>query len=173
MIFFKVAQIWEKCFFLSDVSRNKRTDENPQAQHRLVYTEEKRLRKCVYCYHKNVKTYSGHAVTSYFQCQACGVALCKTMRTCFVDFHKYIEESGNPIQIVDGRRNRSIKSEACTNPSFRSDGRSSVDTCTQDPAQEYTYCITLSSPESQWCGPCYWVLNEKGWGYIILTWVGI
>lgn len=138
--------------FLSGSSKNRKVTSRPVILHQLVYTEEKRLRKCVYCHLKNARTYSGHAVTSYFQCQACGVALCKTMRNCFGDFHKHIEERGwNDFNTGTGRRRLSgswIKSEPLTTATVQSDSISSVDTGSHE-TPEYTYCISLSSPDSQ------------------------
>lgn len=142
----------EPCLFLSGSSKNRKVTSRPVFLHQLVYTEEKRLRKCVYCNFKNARTYSGHAVTSYFQCQACGVALCKTMRNCFSDFHKHIEERGwNDFYTGTGSRRLSgslIKSEPLITATVQSDSISSIETGSHE-TPEYTYCISLSSPESQ------------------------
>lgn len=77
--------------FLSDTFLSKMGSSIPGLQHKLVHTKDKRLRKCANCLFKNVKTYGGHPVTSYFVCQACGVPLCKTMRKCFHEFHTLLE----------------------------------------------------------------------------------
>ena len=147
-------------YFLSDNAQNRTDSSRSVQQHKLVYTEERRLRKCVYCHMKNVKTYSGHAVTSYFRCQACDVPLCKTMRNCFIDFHKLIESHGrfNTPEISVSYRGRrrlsgsSNKSDSLTMATTKSDSLS-PDNDQSSANQQYTY-INLSSPESQ-----TWKLN--------------
>lgn len=121
----------------------------PVLQHKLVHTKNKRLRKCANCWYKNVKTYGGHAVTSYFMCQACGVPLCKTMRKCFLEFHTLLEQG---VKQKDRRMSCSLnKEENSSINEPKSDSVSCIENVPNDPDssnKDYNYVITLSSPGS-------------------------
>jgi hypothetical protein len=124
---------------------------NPDLQHKFVHTKNKRLRKCANCSFKNVKTYGGHPVTSYFMCQACGVPLCKTMRKCFQEFHTLLEHG-----IKSNRRMSSSlsKEENSCQIEPKSKSPSTIENVANDSDssnKDYNYVITLSSPGSQWC----------------------
>ncbi|XP_060086265.1 uncharacterized protein LOC132565628 isoform X8 [Ylistrum balloti] len=57
--------------------------------HRMIHTEGKKLRLCVYCSLNKVKTKSGWYVYTTHKCEACDVPLCQS-RNCFVTYHKYM-----------------------------------------------------------------------------------
>ncbi|XP_033752942.1 uncharacterized protein LOC117336489 isoform X13 [Pecten maximus] len=57
--------------------------------HRMIHTEGKKLRLCVYCSLNKVKTKSGWYVYTTHKCEACDVPLCQS-RNCFITYHKYM-----------------------------------------------------------------------------------
>ncbi|XP_021368170.1 uncharacterized protein LOC110459950 isoform X13 [Mizuhopecten yessoensis] len=57
--------------------------------HRMIHTEYKKLRLCVFCSLNKVKTKSGWYVYTTHKCEACDVPLCQS-RNCFVTYHKYM-----------------------------------------------------------------------------------
>jgi len=59
---------------------------NPM-MHRLVSTENNKLKKCAYCRFYKVKTKSGWRVATRHMCEACRVPLCKEKRDCFLNYH--------------------------------------------------------------------------------------
>ncbi|XP_060086303.1 uncharacterized protein LOC132565634 isoform X19 [Ylistrum balloti] len=65
-------------------------------QHKLVATENNKLKNCLYCQYHKVTTKSGWRVSTRHKCEACDVALCKGRR-CFELYHNTVFQtlSGN------------------------------------------------------------------------------
>lgn len=63
-------------------------------KHRIVNTEEKKLRTCVYCQYMDVRNNSGGRVATRHKCLACDVPLCSgtlTSRNCFKMYHEMMQ----------------------------------------------------------------------------------
>lgn len=60
------------------------------SQHRLVHSDGNKLKTCAFCSINKVRTKSGWYVYTTFRCEACDVPLCKGVRDCFTQYHKYI-----------------------------------------------------------------------------------
>lgn len=79
------------------MSRQGRVEINPQApvEHKLVYTEGKMLKGCVYCQINKVKTSCGWRIKTYYKCNVCNIPLCRDTgpRSCFAHYHQLINES--------------------------------------------------------------------------------
>ncbi|XP_021368232.1 uncharacterized protein LOC110459972 isoform X5 [Mizuhopecten yessoensis] len=60
------------------------TDSGP---HRLVPNEGSKLKTCGLCHMNQIKSKLGWRIQCRFQCDVCGVPLCKGRRNCFVDYH--------------------------------------------------------------------------------------
>lgn len=58
--------------------------------HRIIDTDEKRLKPCAVCSMGNVKSHRGHSVRIRHQCAKCGVALCIGYRECFTIYHQSV-----------------------------------------------------------------------------------
>lgn len=59
-----------------------------RCSHRMVPTEENKLRACTFCSYYKIKTKSGWGVYTRHRCLVCNVPLCKGKRDCFQMFHK-------------------------------------------------------------------------------------
>lgn len=59
--------------------------------HVLVKNAGNRYKPCAYCVSQKIKTKSGWYVNTYYQCEVCGVPLCKptarSNRNCFYSYH--------------------------------------------------------------------------------------
>ena len=82
----------ESSLSISGTLRYRTDTDASGSKHKLVYTEGRKLKKCVNCELTNSRTNGGQPVKSYFMCQACGVPLCKNLRNCFREFHKFIND---------------------------------------------------------------------------------
>lgn len=60
------------------------TDSGP---HRLVPTVGSKLKTCGLCHMNQIKSKLGWRIQCRFQCDVCGVPLCKGRRNCFIDYH--------------------------------------------------------------------------------------
>lgn len=58
-------------------------------RHRLVATENNKLKNCLYCQYHKVTTKSGWRVSTRHKCEVCDVALCKGRR-CFELYHNTV-----------------------------------------------------------------------------------
>lgn len=56
--------------------------------HTIIDTEEKRLKPCVVCAERNVRSHRGHCIRIRHQCSKCRVALCIGYRDCFTAHHQ-------------------------------------------------------------------------------------
>lgn len=88
------------CFYISDLVTQFHTDFDYRTRkhetirqlslqgHRVVDTDEKRLKPCVVCASRNVRSHRGHSIRIRHQCAKCGVALCIGYRECFTLHHQ-------------------------------------------------------------------------------------
>lgn len=61
--------------------------------HRIILSEDKKLRNCAFCQLQEVKNKSGGCVRTRNLCEACNVPLCRgqlTDRNCFQLYHDFI-----------------------------------------------------------------------------------
>lgn len=56
--------------------------------HTIIDTDEKRLKSCVVCAERNVRSHRGHCIRIRHQCSKCRVALCIGYRDCFTVHHR-------------------------------------------------------------------------------------
>lgn len=59
--------------------------------HRLVSTDERKLRPCYYCSLTKVKTKSGWRKYTRHKCELCNIPFCKRQQGCFYLYHRALE----------------------------------------------------------------------------------
>ena len=64
-----------------------------EQKHFLVETDGNKLRACMFCAHRKVKTLKGWGVYTRYQCSRCNIALCTGKRNCFQMYHEWLRSS--------------------------------------------------------------------------------
>lgn len=78
-------------YLLSGTLEIPASDWTVDPAHRLVSTDERKLRPCYYCSLTKVKTKSGWRKYTRHKCELCNIPFCKRQQGCFYLYHRALE----------------------------------------------------------------------------------
>ena len=93
-------------YLLSGSLEIQASDWTVDPAHRLVSTDERKLRPCYYCSLTKVKTKSGWRKYTRHKCELCNIPFCKRQQGCFYLYHRALEIFNEEEAIAEPKENR-------------------------------------------------------------------